>query len=108
MSKRKMLVDLEMEAFGSSSALETPMIKAEPKSLMDVKLEMGDASPFAAVPKSDTLAAERAKTMKRKTGKAKIGEASEEAIVDESFKQWESPMLYQGRPISTSDSVIAY
>lgn len=48
MSKKRVLVDLEVEAFGSSSALQAPLVKAEPKSLMDVKLEIGASGAFVA------------------------------------------------------------
>ncbi|GMP34774.1 hypothetical protein CsSME_00007505 [Camellia sinensis var. sinensis] len=106
MSKRRVLVDLEMEAFGSFAVTETPLVKAEPKSLMDVKLEMGASSPSVAADEPAASIAERAKKRKRETGKAIVGEASIEPVVDESFEMWKPPALHQGRPISTSDSVV--
>ncbi|KAL7218185.1 hypothetical protein ACSBR2_011457 [Camellia fascicularis] len=107
MSKRRVLVDLEVEAFGSSDALGTPLVEVEAKSFMDVKLEIGASGPYAAAVEPSALVAARAKKRRRKTGKAVVGEASEDPIGDESFEKWEPPMLYQGRPISTLDSVIA-
>ncbi|GMP72735.1 hypothetical protein CsSME_00030663 [Camellia sinensis var. sinensis] len=108
MSKRRVLVDFKAEAFGYSNVLGALLIKAEPKSLMDVKLEIGASGPYAAAaaePSASVVA--RAKKRRRETGKAVIREASEDPVKDELFEKWESPMLHQGRPISTSDSVIA-
>ncbi|GMQ11265.1 hypothetical protein CsSME_00053959 [Camellia sinensis var. sinensis] len=104
--KKRVLVDLEAEAFGSFSILEASLAKAEPKSLMDVKLEIGASSPFVVTIKPAALIAERAKKTRREAGKAIVGEASEDPVEDEFFEKWESPMLHQGRPISISDAVV--
>ncbi|GMP40265.1 hypothetical protein CsSME_00010781 [Camellia sinensis var. sinensis] len=105
--KKRVLVDLEAEAFGSSDALETPLVKAKVKSLMDVKLEVGAFGTHAIAAEPSVSVAARAKKRRRETGKTVVEEAFEDHIEDEAFEKWEPPMLHQGRPISTSDLVVA-
>ena len=61
MSKRRVLVDLETKAFGSSDVLGTLLVKAKPKSLMDVKLEIGASGPYAATAGPSASVAARVK-----------------------------------------------
>ncbi|THF94364.1 hypothetical protein TEA_016541 [Camellia sinensis var. sinensis] len=70
MSKRGALVDLEAEAFSSSDVLEAPLVKDEPKSLTDIKLEIGASGPSTVATEPTTSIVERAKKRRRETGKA--------------------------------------
>ncbi|KAF5959804.1 hypothetical protein HYC85_001013, partial [Camellia sinensis] len=85
--KRRVLVDLEAEAFRASDALETPREKIEAKSLMEVKMEVGaSGTPTTAAEPSASVVA-RAKKRRREAGKAVVGEASEDPAEGEAFEK---------------------
>ncbi|GMP75186.1 hypothetical protein CsSME_00032367 [Camellia sinensis var. sinensis] len=87
MSKRRVLVDLKVEAFSSSSVLEAPLVKTEPKSLMDVKLEIGASGLSIAATEPVASIAERAKKRKREIDKVIVGETSEDPVEDKTFEK---------------------
>ncbi|GMP83008.1 hypothetical protein CsSME_00037094 [Camellia sinensis var. sinensis] len=106
-SAPEVLVDLEAEAFGASGALQTPPEKTEVKSLMEVKMEVrASGTPMIAAEPSTSVDA-RAKKRRMEVGKAVVGEASQDPAEDDAIEKWEPPILHEGRPISTSDSVVA-